>query len=139
MTLSKPVSPGGLCGMNSLALALLFPRLPYSSPEAVTPSDLDLPVLFMHLITLYRHSRLCQKKVSWYRKVHVKATLLTCSFSCTGSGPIFSVSLGPFVERVTPSVYCLNYINENCFSAVLKALKMLHFSMKNVGNVLRLS
>ena len=69
----------------------------------------------------------------------MKATLLTWSFSCTGSGPIFSVPLGPFVERVIPSVYWLNYINENCFSAVLKALEMLHFSMKNVGNALRLS
>lgn len=65
----------------------------------------------------------------------MKATLLTVVFP----GPVFRVPLGPFVERVTASVYCLNYMNENGFSAVLNALKMLHFSMKNVGNALRLS
>lgn len=91
--------------MNSVPLAPLFLSFP-SSPEAFIPSDLDLPVLFMCLITLYCLASFAKKGFSWYRKVCMKATLLTWSCACTGSGPIFSVPLGPFVERVTPFICC---------------------------------
>lgn len=62
-------------------------------PEAFTPSDLALPVVFMRLITAPCHSKLHQeKKLHLYRKVSMQATLV----------PLALYARGPDLSSVLP-------------------------------------